>query len=156
MSAPRLVCAVTLPVLIVLIACSDGPVSPMDQASPATPPDPVFFSAPSAVPFVGVLHFINPCSGLNDTATITGTLWIHERDGRLVVRSKSTIVTSSGFQGGRTRTIVVNGNNFKVSLNAMLTNDAGQRIRIHFVQIVDLSTGTVRVQKGGGPTCVGG
>lgn len=156
MSAEKVAPAITSLALLVVIACGDGPMSPLEQAASSSPPDPVFFSAPSSIPFVEALAFINPCSGLNDTATLTGTLWIHARDGRLVVRSKSTVVTGSGFEGSRTRTIVVNSANFKVSLNAMLTNDAGERIRIHFVQVVDLSTGTVQVQKGGGPTCVGG
>lgn len=156
MSAEKVARAVTSLALLVVLACSDGPVSPKDQAPSSTPPDALFFSAPNAVPFGEVLPFINPCSRLTDAATITGTLWIHEREGRLVVRSRSTIVTSSGFEGHRTRTIVVNGANFKVSLNAMLTNEAGERIRIHFVQVIDLAAGTVRIQKGGGPTCVVG
>ena len=121
----------------------------------APPANGVTLAAPIAIPFFQVLGFLNPCTGLQDTATITGTLWIHP--GAAVVRQRIRATTSGGFEGEQTRTIVENGHVFKVSTNAMLAHASGQRLRLHFVQVVDLSAGIVRVQQGGGgPVCIGG
>jgi hypothetical protein len=103
------------------------------------------------VPFQQVVPLVNPCTGQAETATIAGIMWTHARS---VVRAISMVTTSSGFEGERHRTIVGNGNTFKLSLNAMLANDGGDRIRFQFILVVDERTGAVRVQRGGAPTCV--
>lgn len=110
--------------------------------------------APEPVPFAGMMSFVNPCTGLPDTVTISGTLWIH--DVAVVVRSESTLVTASGFEGERHRTIVEkDGKIFKVSLNGMMASASGDRIRIHFILLIDLAAGTTRVLQGGAPACIG-
>ncbi len=111
-------------------------------------------SAPTEIPFVNVFEDLNPCSGVVHTVTMTGTLRVHEHDGRVVGHSEFTLTTSSGFVGRGTETFVANGNVVKFTINAMLTNDSGDRIRAHVVQVVDLSTSTVRVLKGS-LTCLG-
>lgn len=155
MSLWRLSETVPLVVLLVLIACSDG-AAPLEQPPLAVQEGHTALSkAPGGVPFTEMMSFVNPCSGLGDQVTLMGTLWIQEHNGQTVIRSESTVTTTSGFEGQRTRTIVENGNVFKVALNAMLTNGSGEKIRIHFVQVFDLSAGTVRAQSGGAPTCLG-
>lgn len=116
--------------------------------------------APTAVPVFFEFDGVNPCSGLPQTVTFTGTAWIHELPGgRVVVRSQRTITTSSGFEGRGTDTFVDNGNILKFTLNDMLTHPSGDRIRAHLLLVIDLTTTppTVRVMKGtfGGTICVG-
>lgn len=115
---------------------------------------------PTAVPIFSQFEGSNPCSGLPQTVTFTGTAWIHELpDGRVVVRTQRAITTSAGFQGRGTSTVVDNGNILKFTLNDMLTHPSGDRIRAHLVLVVDLTTTppTVRVRQGtfDGTICVG-
>ncbi len=115
-------------------------------------------SAPTPVPIFVQFDDVNPCSGLVHTVTITGTAWIQDLDGQLVVREERTVTTSSGFAGRGTDVFVDNGTTQKFTLNDMLTNQFGARIRAHLVLVIDLSTTppTVRVSKGfDGPFCVG-
>lgn len=149
----------TNPLLLTLIM-SLALIPACDRTSAGVGPTPLGPTAadgtaqgpPTGVPFEQLLPLINPCTGLVDTATISGMLWLHE--GAASVRSESTITTASGFSGQRKRTIVLNDNTFKASNNAMLVNALGQRIRFHFILVVDERSGTVRVQQGGQPTCV--
>lgn len=104
-------------------------------------------SAPIAVPVFFEFDDVNPCSGLIHTVTMVGTAWIHDLDGRVLVRMRRTITTSSGFQGRGTNTEVDNGNVLKFTLNDMLTHESGDRIRAQGLLVVDLSTSTVRVEK---------
>jgi hypothetical protein len=106
--------------------------------------------APTEVPIFIQFEFGNPCTGLVHTITVTGTARIHEHDGRVVVHEQHTLTTSDGFQGRGTATIVDNGNIQALTLNDMLTNDSGDRIRAHLLLVLDLSTTppTVRVMKG--------
>jgi hypothetical protein len=115
-------------------------------------------SAPTPVPIFLQFDDVNPCSGTVHTVTITGTAWIQDLDGRLVVREDRTVTTSSGFTGRGTDVFVDNGTTQKFTLNDMLTNESGARIRAHLVFVIDLSTipPTARVSKGlDGPYCVG-
>jgi hypothetical protein len=98
-------------------------------------------SAPVHDQFTIVFNDVNPCSGLIHTVTLTGFRSIHEHDGRFVIRIKRTITTSSGFVGRGGDTFVANGNIEKVSINDMLTNESGDRIRAHLVIVTDASTG---------------
>ncbi len=113
-------------------------------------------SGPTAVPIFVQFDDLNPCSGLIHTVTFTGTAWIHEHNGRVVVRSQRTITTSSGFEGRGTDTFVDNGNIQKVTLNDMLTHPSGDRIRARFALVIDLSTTPPTVQVfNRSVTCVG-
>jgi hypothetical protein len=110
---------------------------------------------PTAEPFEGTFEDVNPCTGLIHTVTIAGTALIHSHDGRIVERAKRTITTTpTGFVGHGTETFVDNEQILMTRLTDILTNPAGDRIRAHFVLVVDLSTDTVRVEKGE-VTCLG-
>jgi hypothetical protein len=101
-------------------------------------------SAPVQDQFVISFDDVNPCSGLNHTVTFHGTRWVHEREGRVVVRVKRRITTSSGFVGRGQDTFVANGNIEKVTANDMLSNGSGDRIRAHIAIVLDLRTSTVK------------
>lgn len=166
MSTSKLSIVAAMGVLIGMSACSDMPVSPSDDVSVLSSANEAASLSKQDKAFVEIpfgpdtFPFVNPCTGLPDEVTITGTLWIYDRgDGRFVVRAKDVVTTESGFEGRRTRTFLNNGNNFKLSINSMGTNAIGQRIRVHFVEVVDLPDNpeeelTVRVRTEGGPVCV--
>jgi hypothetical protein len=98
---------------------------------------------------------VNPCTGLIHTVTITGTTFVHDHDGRIVANSQRTITTSpTGFVGHGTDSYVLNGQVEMFRLSDVLTNSAGDRIRARFAIVVDLASGTVRVQNGK-LTCLG-
>jgi hypothetical protein len=98
---------------------------------------------------------VNPCTGLTHTVTITGTIFEHSHDGRIVVINRRTITTDpTGFVGHGVVSFVANGQVERFSLTDILANPAGDRIRAHFVGVLDLSTDTVRVEKGE-LTCLG-
>ena len=110
---------------------------------------------PTAFPFEFVFEDVNPCTGDIHTVTIAGTTLVHDHDGRIVAYSQRTITTSpTGFIGHGTDSYVLNGQVEVFRLIDILTNPSGDRIRARSVIVVDLSTGTVRVEKGG-LTCLG-
>jgi hypothetical protein len=110
---------------------------------------------PTAFPFEFVFDDVNPCTGLTHTVTIAGTTLVHDHDGRVVASSERTITTSpTGFVGHGTDSYVLNGQIEMFRLTDILTSPSGDRIRARFVLVVDLSTGTVRVEKGE-LTCLG-
>ena len=110
---------------------------------------------PTAFPFEFVFDDVNPCTGLIHTVTIAGTTFVHDHDGRIVATSKRTITTSpTGFVGHGTDSYVLNGQVEMFRLADILTNASGDRIRARFVIVIDVSTGTVRVEKGE-LTCLG-
>ncbi len=109
---------------------------------------------PIAEPFIFVFDDINPCGGPDHTVTISGTSWVHVHNGRIVFHSERTITTSTGFEGHGTDSYVLNGETEKFTLNDILTDESGDRIRAHFVFVFDISTLTVRVE-GGFLTCLG-
>lgn len=118
-------------------------------ATPAAADPPTQFS--DSVTFVDV----NPCTGLNHTVTIAVTGSEHLHDGRLVGHATRTITTDpTGFVGHGTESFVDNGQIFRYRLTDILTNPDGDRIRARFVIVIDLSTETVRVEKGE-LTCLG-
>jgi hypothetical protein len=111
---------------------------------------------PTAFPFQFVFDDVNPCTGLTHTVTIAGTTYVHEHDGRIVAQSERTITTSpTGFVGHGTDSYVLNGQVEIFRLTDILTSPSGDRIRVHFVLVVDLSTGTVKAVAGFPPTCLG-
>jgi hypothetical protein len=104
--------------------------------------------APSqSEPMVDVFDDVNPCTGLVHTVTFTTIISEHSHDGREVAHGRTTISTSSGYSGKGSFTYVNNGQTEIFRLNHMLSNDAGDRIRPHTVFVVDLSTGTARVER---------
>jgi hypothetical protein len=110
---------------------------------------------PRAFPFEFVFDDVNPCTGDIHTVTIAGTTLVHDHDGRIVAHSQRTITTSpTGFVGHGTDSYVLNGQVEMFRLTDILTSPSGDRIRARAVIVVDLSTGTVRVEKGG-LTCLG-
>jgi hypothetical protein len=110
---------------------------------------------PTEGSFEETFEDVNPCTGLIHEVTIAGTFFEHSHDGRIVVHAKRTITTDpTGFVGHGTDSFVDNGQVVRASLTDILTNPAGDRIRARFVFVLDLSTDTVRVEKGE-LTCLG-
>jgi hypothetical protein len=110
---------------------------------------------PTEGSFEETFEDVNPCTGLIHEVTIAGTFFEHSHDGRIVVHAKRTITTDpTGFVGHGTDSFVDNGQVVRASLTDILTNPAGDRIRARFVFVLDLSTDTVRVEKGE-VTCLG-
>jgi hypothetical protein len=110
---------------------------------------------PTEGSFEDTFEDVNPCTGLIHEVTITGTFFEHSHDGRIVVITERSITTDpTGFVGHGTDSFVDNGQVVRVSLTDILTNPAGDRIRARFVFVLDLSTDTVRVEKGE-VTCLG-
>ena len=103
---------------------------------------------PTEIPQLDVFPDVNPCTGLIHTVTISETFFAHFHDGRVNGHSERTITTSpTGFVGHGTDSFVDNGQVLKFSQTDILTNASGDRIRARFVVVLDLSTGTVRVQQ---------
>jgi hypothetical protein len=90
---------------------------------------------------------VNPCTGDLHTVTIAGTTSVHDHDGRIVAYSERTITTSSGFVGRGTDTSVDNGQVFVFRHLDILTNASGDRMTARVVFVLDVSTGTARVEK---------
>jgi hypothetical protein len=89
-------------------------------------------------------------------ASIAGTEFVHEHDGRVVSHAQRTITTTpTGYVGHGTDIDVFNGQVFMNRFTDILANEAGDRFRASFVFVLDLSTGTVRVEKGIDVTCLG-
>jgi hypothetical protein len=110
---------------------------------------------PTELPFEFVFDDVNPCTGDIHTVTIAGSTFVHLHGERENSHSERTITTSpTGFVGHGTDTFVANGQVLMLRLADILTNPSGERIRARFVLVIDLSTGTVRVEKGE-LTCLG-
>jgi hypothetical protein len=109
---------------------------------------------PTQFPILDVFPDVNPCTGTPMTVTFVGTAYVHFHDGRVVARAQRTITTSDGFVGHGTDNFVDNGQVIMNRLTDILTNASGDRFRARFVFVLDLSTGTVRVDRGG-LTCLG-
>jgi hypothetical protein len=103
---------------------------------------------PSKIPFEFVFDDVNPCTGDIHTVTITGTTLVHSHDGRIVAQSERTITTSpTGFVGHGTDSYVLNDQVEMFRLADIATNPSGDRFMARFVFVIDVSTGTVRVDK---------
>jgi hypothetical protein len=89
---------------------------------------------------VQIFDLPNPCSGLVETHTFTLNLRDHIHNGKLVRHANRTITTETGYIGRGTEQWVDNGQVFKFSQNDMLVNDAGDRIRAHWVYIMNFAT----------------
>ena len=129
-----------LPVLLGLLALA--------VAAPAAADRPTEF------PILDVFPDVNPCTGNPMIVTFVGTVLVHEHGSREVAVAHRTITTSDGFVGHGTDSFVQNGQVLRARLTDIMTNASGDRFRAHFVFVLDLSTGTVRVDKGE-LTCLG-
>ena len=109
---------------------------------------------PTQFPNLDVFPDVNPCTGNPMTVTFVGTAYVHFHGDRVVARAQRTITTSDGFVGHGTDNFVDNGQVIMNRLTDIMTNASGDRFRARFVFVLDLSTGTVRVDKGG-LTCLG-
>jgi hypothetical protein len=137
------------PILGALAAAATLMVFPVAFAATAAADTPTEF------PFEFVFDDVNPCTGDMHTVTIAGTTSVHDHDGRIVAVSERTITTSpTGFVGHGTDSFVLNGQVEMFRLADILTSPSGDRIRARAVILFDLSSGTVRVEKGG-LTCLG-
>jgi len=119
------------------------------------------FAAPAAAdrpmefPIFDVFPDVNPCTGNAMTVTFVGSIFVHQHGVREVNIARRTITTSDGFVGRGTDTFVDNDQIIVFTLNDMLTNaTTGERFRAKTVFVVDLSTETVIVERGG-LTCLG-
>jgi hypothetical protein len=120
------------------------------------------FAVPAAADRPTVFAFelsfpgVDTCTGLVHTVTIAGTEFVHFHDGRVVSYAERTITTTpTGYVGHGTDTDVFNGQIFMNRFTDILANESGDRFRASFVFVLDLSTGTVRVEKGIEVTCLG-
>jgi len=103
---------------------------------------------PTEFPILDVFPDVNPCTGNPMTVTFVGTAYVHFHGSRIVGRSQRTITTSDGFVGHGTDSFVDNGQVFKFTQTDILANaSSGDRFRARTVFVVDLSTGTVRVDR---------
>jgi hypothetical protein len=109
--------------------------------------------APLALPFFQQFDDLNPCSGQTHTITVSGTAYVNDENGALIVHVDRSIATNSGFEGRGTSTLVDNGQVSKFSLRDTLTNVSGERIRAGFILVIDLSTGEAKAFHGA-VTCV--
>jgi len=99
---------------------------------------------PAAFPFEESFVDVNPCTGLDHTITVTGTLYVYERGVHGIHhRLDRTVTTSSGFTGHGTEISIDHDSIFEV--HDVLTNDAGEHILASFVFVHD-AQGTPRVE----------
>ena len=115
---------------------------------------PAAADAPTEFPILDVFEDVNPCTGDPMTVTFVGTTFIHEHGSRILGRAERTITTSDGFVGHGTDSFVDNGQILVFRLTDILTNPSGDRIRARGLFVLDLSTGTARVDRGE-LTCLG-
>jgi len=104
---------------------------------------PAFADRPTEVPVFEVFTDVNPCTGLEHTITVSGTIFRHFHGDQENHHFAHTITTSSGFVGRGTEVGILHERIFVV--NDLLTNDTtGERISVHFVGIHD-AAGEFRV-----------
>jgi hypothetical protein len=103
---------------------------------------------PTQFPILDVFPDVNPCTGNAMTVTFVGTAYVHNHDGRIVARAERTITTSDGFVGHGTDNFVDNGQVIRLRQTDIMTNAvSGDRFRARGVLVIDVSTGTVRVER---------
>lgn len=90
---------------------------------------------------------VDPCTGATHDITFDLTFLIHDHDGRTVARGVRTLTTTLGYSGRGTSSFVANGQVEMFRFTDMLTDDSGNRIRASGVFVVDLGSGTVRVDR---------
>jgi hypothetical protein len=108
---------------------------------------------PTEFPILDVFSDVNPCTGDEMTVTFVGTAFVHFHGSRIVVRAERTITTSDGFAGHGTDSFVDNGQVVTFRMADIMKNASGNLFLARFVFVLDVSTGTVRVERGG-LTCI--
>jgi hypothetical protein len=101
---------------------------------------------PSTISFEETFSDVDPCTGDVHDVTIGMTFYVHEHDSITVARGVRTLATSSGYAGRGTSSYVLNGNVEMFRLSDILADCSGNRIRADGVFVLDLSSGTVRVE----------
>lgn len=124
--------------------------APLVVVAPVAAADP-----PEQISVIDTFVDLNPCTGLDHSVTIANTITEHTHGGRVVAHARRTITTEpTGFVGHGTASFVDNGHVEKFTFTDVLSNSAGHRIRARSVVVVDLSTGTFRVDRSE-LTCLG-
>jgi hypothetical protein len=101
--------------------------------------------APASFPFNESFVAVNPCTGLEETTTVTGTFFVYERGvGGLSHRLDRTITTSDGFSGHGEEISIDHDRIFMI--HDVLTNSAGEHIFADLVFVQD-AQGTPRVER---------
>ena len=145
----RLITALAVPMLAVACAQDDP-----------TAPDPPQLNEAASIPKVempiyAVFTEDNPCTGLEHTVTITGTLWVQEHPNNRTIRWRGRITTSDGYTGTFIRTwtgsnIYGPGDVSNLTMNNMvIQRQSGAKYKVHVVWIADFKTdpATVRVDQ---------
>lgn len=156
--------AAALALLFAAVACSDAPTGATATGPDANDPLSPSLSAqvedaPGAaepIPFSNTFPGVDACTGEPHTVTISGIIWLHRLpNGDQVVRWDRTITTDTGYEGHGVRTVVNNGNVFKLTNNDVVSHPDGRKFLAHGVMVVDLTTAppTARVSMGGF-TCI--
>ena len=139
-----------------------------DQKAPTGPSEveigPQFNSAPVVFTFPFSFPDFNPCTGL--VHTISGEITLKEhvigngQNFHVNNRAQFDVTTSDGFSGSAVEHFTLNDNNaFNATdvLNVNLSNDSGQRIKIHllFHVTVTASNGLTVFINNSSSKCVG-
>jgi hypothetical protein len=99
---------------------------------------PAFADRPTEVPHFEVFTAVNPCTGLEETVTVSGTFLSHFHGDQENHHFARTVTTSSGFVGRGTEVGILHERIFVI--NDLLTNDTtGERMSVHFLGIHDAS-----------------
>ena len=98
-------------------------------------------------PFQETFDDVNPCTGLTNAVTITTTFYVHSHNDQTVARGDRALSTSSGFVGEGTSSFVVNDEIEMFRSTDILSSNSGDRIRASSVFVLDLSSGTARVDR---------
>ena len=109
---------------------------------------PALAVAPTDMPFFERFPATNPCTGLPEVVTVTGTAHVHANATTTVVTVDRAVTTTAGFSGHGTSTMVINSEVRKLSLHDVLTAPSGARLRAGFILVVDRDTGGVVVSHG--------
>jgi hypothetical protein len=101
--------------------------------------------APTSFKFQDSFVGVSPCTGLDQTVTVTGTFYVYERGVHgLSHRLPHTVTTSDGFSGKGIEVSVDHDSVFVI--RDVLTNDAGQKMFAQLVFVQD-ANGTPRVER---------
>lgn len=118
--------------------------------------------APTPVSIRQTIWDDDPCTAevdpMEHRVTLAGTSYVHElTSGNLVIRTRYTLTTDSGYEGRGARVVVNNGSIYRAHFNDILTHPDGRKFRAHAVHVLDLKTDppTERVLKISGLTCLG-
>lgn len=117
--------------------------------------------APTPVSIRQTIWGDDPCTAevdpMEHRVTLAGTSYVHElSNGNLVIRTRYTLTTDSGYEGRGTRVVVNNGSIYRAHFNDVLIHPDGRKFRAHAVLVLDLRTDppTERVLKISGLTCL--